>query len=159
MSQILGGAGAFESRLWQELRQKRGLVYSVSSDANASSSRGTFQIELSAAPANVARSIGLVRAQLIQLQNTPVTATELLEAKTRLIDQALLGEESASGQADELLDVAANGLPLDYYQTLAQRYSRITAADIQRVAKADLHPESMIQIFVGPRGEWSEHGI
>ena len=107
----------------------------------------------------MARSIGLVRAQLIQLQNTPVTATELLEAKTRLIDQALLGEESASGQADELLDVAANGLPLDYYQTLAQRYSRITAADIQRVAKADLHPESMFQIFVGPRGEWSEHGI
>ena len=159
MSQILGGAGAFESRLWQELRQKRGLVYSVSSDANASPSRGTFTVELSAAPGNVGRAIGLVREQLMLLQNKSVTATELLEAKTRLVDQALLSEESASGQADELLDVAANGLPLDYYQTLAQRYARITPADIQRVAKAVVHPESMIEIFVGPRGEWSEHGI
>ncbi len=159
MSQILGGAGAFESRLWQDLRQTRGLVYSVSSDANATASRGTFAIELSAAPANVGRAIGLIRQQLIELQNRPVTATELLEAKTRLVSQALLSEESAGGQADELLAVASNGLPLDYYQTLAQRYARITPADIQRVAKATLHPENMIQIFVGPRGSWSDHGI
>jgi len=127
--------------------------------SHTAASRGTFAIELSAAPANVGRAIGLIREQLIGLQNRPVTATELLEAKTRLVSQALLSEESAGGQADELLTVASNGLPLDYYQTLAQRYARITPADIQRVAKATLHPESMIEIFVGPRGAWSDHDI
>ena len=159
MSQILGGAGAFESRLWQELRQKRGLVYSVASSTNASNVRGDFRVELSASPNNVAHAIDLVRRQLVLLQTKPVSATELLEARTRLVSGSLLSEESADGQADELLDVASNGLPLDYFQTLAERYARVTPADIQRVANAYLRPNDMIEIFAGPRGPWSEHGL
>jgi zinc protease len=159
LNQILGGAGAFESRLWQELRQKRGLVYSVSSSTNANVARGDFEIEMSASSGNVEHAIQLVREQLLLLQTKPVTATELLEARTRLVSQSLLSEESAEGQADELLDVASNGLPLDYYQTLAHRYDRITPADIQRVATTYLHPNDLIEIFAGPRGPWSEHGL
>ncbi|MDQ2991959.1 MAG: insulinase family protein, partial [Candidatus Eremiobacteraeota bacterium] len=159
LSQILGGAGAFESRLWQQLRQTRGLVYGVSSELSADASRGDFRIELSASPSKVPQAVDLVRAQLLLLQSTPVSAIELLEAKTRLVSEALLSEESAGGQADELLDVASSGLPLNYYQTLAQRYARITPADIQRVAKVYLHPESLIQIYAGPRGPWSENGL
>ncbi len=159
MSQILGGEGAFESRLWQQLRQTRGLVYSVGSDLRANPSRGDFEIQLSASPSKVPQAIDLVRVQLILLQTAPVSATELLEAKTRLVSEALLSEESAGGQASELLDVASSGLPLDYYQTLGRRYARITPADIQRVAKAYLHPESLIQIYAGPRGPWSENGL
>ncbi len=159
MSQILGGAGAFESRLWQSLRQRRGLVYGVDTDTNASASRGDFRIELSAAPANVPRAIQIVRDEITRMQNEPVTATELLEAKTRLTSQALLAEASADGQAGELLDIASNGLPLDYYQTLQQRYAKITAADIERVAKTDIYADNFIEIFAGPRGSWSDQSL
>jgi zinc protease len=159
LTQILGGPGAFESRLWQELRQNRGLVYDVSADLSASADRGDFKIELNAAPRNVLPAIALVRNELDRLQTQPVSATELLEAKTRLVSTALLSEESAQGQADELMDIARNSLPLDYYRTLGDRYGRVSAADVQRVAKAYLHPDKWIEIFSGPSGPWAQNGI
>lgn len=154
--QILGGQGDFESRLWQELRQKRGLVYGVGADLHSNASRGNVSVSLSAATNNVKQSVDIVRAQMELLQRTPVSPTELLEARTRLVNSALLSEESISGQADELQDIAVNGLPLDYYQTLSRRYARVTAKDIQRVAKKYLRPDKLIEIFTGPPGPWSQ---
>ena len=111
-NQILGGSGAFESRLWQELRQKRGLVYSVNSTLDADADRGDFRIELSASPQRVVEAVKFVRAELEQFQNQPVSATELQEAKIRLVSDALLDEASSTGQAKQLLDILTNGLPL-----------------------------------------------
>ena len=64
LNQILGGSGDFESRLWQELRQKRGLVYSVSSELDSDTDRGDFRIELSASPERVVEAVALVRARV-----------------------------------------------------------------------------------------------
>jgi zinc protease len=157
--QILGGQGAFESRLWQELRQKRGLVYSTQAVLNADADRGDLKIELNASPSNVLPAISLVRKELERLQSQPVSQTELLEARTRLVSTALLSEESSDGQADELMDVASNDLPLEYYRTLSDRYARVTAADVQHVAREYLHPGHLIEIFAGPQGPWSDHAI
>lgn len=159
MSQIIGGAGFFESRLWQELRQKRGLVYSVSTTFKADRDRGDFEIEMSAAPDKVVPAVRIVRDELLRLQKTPVTATELGEAKTRVVSEALLAQESASSQVDELLDTSIHNLPTDYYATLNDRYARITPADIERVAKKYLRPDALIQIYSGPSGPWAMRGL
>lgn len=159
LSEIVGGPGFFESRLWQELRQKRGLVYSVSTQMKSDPSRGDFEVLLSAAPHNVEPAVAIVRDQLERLRTTPVTQTELNEAKVRLVSEALLNESSANGQLDEVLDIAQNHLPLDYYATLAQRYADITPADLQRVAKAYLQPDRLIEVFAGPQGPWSERAL
>jgi len=159
LTQILGGPGYFESRLWQELRQKRGLVYSVGTRVKADRDRGDLEIMLSASPANVGPAIGIVRDQLQRLRTQPVSATELQEAKIRLISGALLNEASASGQLDEIAEIEQNGLPLDYFGTLAQRYAAITPADIQRVAKEYLRPDRLIEVFSGPSGPWSDRAL
>ena len=159
LAQIIGGPGYFESRLWQELRQKRGLVYSVSSAVKADRSRGDLEIELSAAPANVSAAIGIIRSQLQLLRTRPVSRTELQEAKTRLVASALLEESSADGQLGEIGTIARDRLPLDYYATLQQRYAAITPADLQRVAKTYLRPDKLIEIFSGPQGPWTEHAL
>jgi zinc protease len=159
LSEILGGPGAFESRLWQELRQKRGLVYGVSSDLSSDADRGDLRIELNASPQHVQAAIGLVRDQLNALRDRPVSETELTEAKARLVGSALLSEESANNQADELLDILTTHLPLDYYGTLGARYAKVSAADVQRVANEYLQPAKMIEIFSGPQGPWAEHDL
>ncbi|MBV8117387.1 MAG: insulinase family protein [Candidatus Eremiobacteraeota bacterium] len=156
LSQILGGSGAFESRLWQELRQKRGLVYSVSSSIDANADRGDFRIELSASPQRVVEAVRFVREELALLQTQPVSETELQEAKVRLVSDALLEEASSSGQAKQLLDILTNDLPLNYYRTLNERFARISAADVQRVAKVYLKPGRLVEVFAGPSGPWSE---
>ena len=159
LNQILGAGGAFESRLWQELRQKRGLVYSVNSSLDTDADRGDLRVELNASPQRVVESVALVRQELRRLQDEPVSETELQEAKVRLVSNALLDEASSTGQAKQLLDIAVNGLPLDYYRTLNERFARITAADVQRVARAYLRPESLIEVYAGPSGPWAFHAL
>jgi zinc protease len=159
LNQILGASGAFESRLWQEMRQKRGLVYSVESSLNAGRDRGDFRVEIDAAPSRVTEAVEFVRAQLRRLQDEPVTPTELAEAKLRLVSDALLQEGSADGQVRQLMDIATNGLPLDYYRTLNERFASITAADVQRVALKYLAPNQLVQIYAGPEGEWAQQNL
>lgn len=159
LNQILGGAGAFESRLWQELRQKRGLVYSVDSSLEAGADRGDLRVELNASPERVVEAVGIVRQELRRLQDEPVSATELQEAKVRLIGNALLEEASTAGQAKQLLDIAVLHLPPDYYRTLNERFARITSADVQRVARAYLRPQSLVEVYAGPSGPWAMHAL
>jgi len=159
LNQILGGAGAFESRLWQGLRRTRGWVYNVDSSLEADADRGDFRIELNASPQRVVEAVDFVRRELALLQNQPVSATELQEAKVRLVSNALLEEASSTGQAKQIGDIARNDLPLDYYRTLNDRFARITAADVQRVARTYLRPASLIEVYSGPSGPWSMHAI
>lgn len=156
LNQVLGANGYFQSRLWQELRQKRGLVYSVGSTVDAGRDRGDLKIEIDAAPNRVSEAVDFVRSELRTLQTQPITQTELDEAKLRLVSDALLEESSASGQVDQLLDIGINDLPLDYYRTLNERFARITPADVERVAKEYLRPDRLIEIYSGPPGPWSQ---
>jgi len=155
LNQILAGPGAFESRLMNEMRQKRGLVYSVGSRLDADRDRGDLVITLSASPQNVTSAVKFVRAQLTRLQTSPVSDTELTEAKARLVSGALLAEESPGNEVVELENLVRFGLPLDYYATLNDRYARITPGDIQRAAKKYLRPGALITIYAGPPGVWS----
>lgn len=150
LNQILGASGAFESRLWQELRQKRGLVYSADSRLVADRDRGDFQIELEAAPQHVRSAVEFVRDELRRLQEQPVSATELEEAKLRLDGDALLGETSADDQADQLLEIADYDLPLTYFRDRNEELAGITASDVQRVAREYLVPDRLIVIYAGP---------
>ncbi len=155
LNQILGAPGDFESLLWQRLRQQSGLVYSVASSLHADRDRGNFRIELAVAPQNVQLAVSLVRRELRRLQNVPVSAVELQRAKQRLVGGDLIDEASAQGQAQQLLDIGLYGLPLAYYRDRGEELSRVTAADVQRVARRYLRPDELIQIYAGPSGPWS----
>ena len=160
LNQILGGSGAFESRLWQELRQKRGLVYSVTSSLNVARDRGDFRIELNASPSRVPEAVRFVRSELKRFQSEPVSQTELAEAKLRLVSNALLDEASADGQVQQVLDMMINGLPADYYGTLNDRFAAITPSDIERVAQKYLAPDKLVQVYAGPGGgPWTSRSL
>ena len=155
LGELIGGNGFFDSRLWQELRQKRGLVYSVGTSLKADADRGDFEIQLSASPRNVAAAVALTRRELKDLQTHPPDVAQLEQAKTRLSSSALLDEESPAGQLGELLDIVENGYPNDYYRSVTARYDAVTPADVQRVAKTYLRPDQLIQVYAGPWGLWA----
>ena len=156
LTQILGGPGVFESRLFQNLRQRTGLVYSVSADLSSNQRRGDLSITFSTAPDRAARAIALVREQLHNLQDHPVSQRELDDARQRIVVSALLSEASADGQAEQLVTISRDGLAANYYGTLGARLAHITPADLQRVAKRILQPDRLAQVFTGPRGYWSD---
>ncbi len=71
----------------------------------------------------------------------------------------MLDEASSTGQAKQLIDIETNDLPLNYYGTLDERFARITAADVQRVARDYLRPGKLIEVYAGPSGPWTYRAL
>lgn len=151
LSGILGGEGSFDTRLMDEVRTKRGLVYGISSTLDVSRDRGIFAITFSANPKNVRAADALVKVELNRIRTTPVTADEVARARTKIIAGALVSEESTSALVGRVENIAMNRLPLDYYADLGSHYNAITPADILRVAKTYIHPDRMIEVYTGPK--------
>ena len=150
LNTILGESGKFDTRLLQEIRVRRGLVYNVSSSYDAAKYRGFLNFHLSATPANVRPAVNLLKAQLRDLQQNGVSPTELDHAKKYVAASGILGEQSIRGIAEDVANLGANDLPLTYYQTRQANFNKLTAADIQRVAKEYLKPDNLVEIYEGP---------
>jgi len=149
---IYGGNGSLESRLFREVREKRGLVYGASSTLQANQDRGTFTVEFSAVPSKIDAAEALVKAELKRMQTDEVTPEELARAKTRVVATQLNAEQATSAIAGDLLHIGLDGLPATYYATLSDRYAAITAADVQRAAQTWFHPENLVEVRIGPLG-------
>ena len=151
LNSILGGGGGFDTRLMDQVRRQRGLVYSVSSSLNLNRDRGTFDIYFSASPAKVRPALAVVRSQLARVQRQPVTASELSQAKTKLYARALVSEEATDAIVGNVSNIATNDLPLDYYQTLRDRYFKLTAQELLQAARRFIHPNNLVETFEGPK--------
>jgi zinc protease len=145
------GGGAFDARLFREVREKRGLVYGVYSSLQAGRDRGTFSISFRAVPAKVDAANALIRSELKRMQTEPVTADELAKAKTRVIAAAIDAEQATSAIAGDLMTIGTDDLAPSYYATLVQRYAKITPADVQRAAKTWFHPDNLVEVRTGPK--------
>jgi zinc protease len=145
------GGGAFDARLFREVREKRGLVYFAYSSLQAGRDRGTLRISFRAVPSKVDAADAVVRAELKRMQTEPVTADELAKAKTRVVAAATDAEQATSAIAGDLMRIGLDELPPTYYATLAQRYAGISAADVQRAAKTYFHPDNLVEARTGPK--------
>jgi zinc protease len=147
---VLGAGGSFDTRLMHEVRERRGLVYGISSSLQSSRERGVFEIDFSAGPRNVAPALALARAEVRRLTREPVAAGELARAKRKLIAGTLVGEESTQTIVSRLENIAQNHLPNDYYATLSSRYDRIGPRRILAVARRYLRPDAFATVYEGP---------
>jgi zinc protease len=144
------GGGSLESRLFREVREKRGLVYGASSALEANADRGTFTVQFSAVPSKIDEAETVVKSELRRMQTDAVSDDELARAKTRVVATQLIAEQATSSIAGDLMRIGLNELPTTYYTTLAARYASITAADVQRAAQTYFHPDNLVEVRIGP---------
>ncbi len=149
LDQIFGG-DSFDSRLFKEVRMRRGLAYTVYSALDAGVDRGIFEIGLRASPQNVNRAVNLVKSEMRRMQDERVGEAELDRARSRIIGQTVIAEQDKGTLVGDLLNIVQNDLPLNYYGTLSQRYGSIGADTIQRVARTYFHPNHMVEVYEGP---------
>jgi zinc protease len=149
---IYGANGSLESRLFREVREKRGLVYGASSSLEANRDRGTFTVQFSAVPSKIDAAEAVVRAELKRMQTDDVSADELARAKTRVVATQLNAEQATESIATDLLRIGLDDLPPSYYAKLADRYASITAADVRRAAQTYFHPDNLVEVRIGPPG-------
>jgi len=151
LNAVLGGGGSFDTRLMDEVRTKRGLVYGISSSLDVSRDRGFFALNFTANPKNVRAAIGVLKSELVRIRTSPVSLDEVARARTKIVAGALVSEESTSALIGRVDNIAMNHLPLDYYADLGTHYNAITPTDLLRVAKTYIHPERLVEVYTGPR--------
>ena len=145
---VLGGGG-FVSRLTEEVREKRGLAYSVGSGFSPGRDAGAFRIGFQTRPDQADDAVKVSRAVLAKFVAEGPTRSELQAAKDNLIGGFPLLLDSNAKLLGNVANIAWHDLPLDYLDTWTARMNAVTAADIQAAFRRKLQPERMVTVVVG----------
>jgi zinc protease len=145
---ILGGGG-FSSRLNEEVRQKRGLAYSVYSTFAPLSREGAFQIGLQTRGDQAQAALAVVNETLQRFVEQGPTEQELQEAKNNLIGGFPLRIDSNRKIHEYLATIGFYGLPLTYLDDFVGNIRKVSAADIKAAFGRHVHPERMVTVVVG----------
>ncbi|MFC5580994.1 M16 family metallopeptidase [Rhodanobacter terrae] len=146
---VLGG-NAFASRLMVDVRVKHGYAYGVGSALQIERTRSFFKVGYGSDPDKVASVDALISKNLAAMQDTPVEADELTNAKQGEI-RSIASEVSSVGRiAVSLLHWSYQGLPLDEPMVAAKHYIALTAPQVQAAFKKYLKPQHLVQVVQGP---------
>ena len=146
---VLGG-GFYATRLYQDLREKSGLVYYVGVGLQAGKTRAVYLVDYACDPGNVANARAIVARNLKSMQDQPVGADELQRAKAMLLREIPLEESSLGSIAQGFISRTTLGLPLDEPTRAARSYVALTAADVKAAFARWLRPDALVQVTQGP---------
>jgi zinc protease len=146
---VLGG-GFYATRLYHDLRQVAGLVYSVDVSLGASKTRASYSVDYGCDPPNVSKAKALIIRDLNQMRTEDVSESDLHQAKALLLRQIPLAESSEDAVAGGLLGRAEIGLPLDEPIRAAKKYYALTADDVKAAFARHVEPQNLVQIVRGP---------
>jgi len=147
---VLGGGG-FVSRLTEEVREKRGLAYSVYSGFSPGLDAGAFTVGFQTRPDQADEAVKVARGVLEKFVADGPTSAELQAAKDNLIGGFPLLLDSNRKLVGNVANIAWNDLPLDYLDTWTARMNAITVADVKAAFQRKLQPERMVTVMVGAR--------
>jgi zinc protease len=145
---ILGGGG-FVSRLTREVRELRGLSYSVYSYFSPGLHAGSFTVGLSTRPDQATQALEVARQVVRDFVAQGPTEDELRQAKQSLVSGFVLRLDSNARLLENVANIAWHDLPLDYLSTWTSQVERLTTADIRAAFARKLQPERMVTVLLG----------
>ena len=148
MNHILGG-GTFNSWLYEEVREKRGLAYSIYSYLEPRKELPFWMGNVATANAGMAKSVELIREQVRKMRDQGVTDKELEDAKLFINGSFPLRFTSTDRIASILVQLQFDKLGIDYLERRPSLISAVTKEDIARVAKRFLDPTKLTFAVVG----------
>jgi zinc protease len=148
---ILGGGG-FVSRLTDEVREKRGLSYSVGSGFAPGLHAGAFTVSLQTRPEQAEKALQVAREVLARFVADGPLETELKAAKDNLIGGFALRLDSNRKLLDNVASIAWNNLPLDYLDQWTRQIDKLTLQDIRAAFARKLQPQKMATVLLGRGG-------
>ncbi len=143
------GAG-MSSRLFQEIREKRGLVYSVYSYHSSYAETGLFAVYAGTAPTNAEKVVGLIKNEIEKVVEKGVTEQELIRAKEHIKGQLVLGLESTSRRMTRLGRIEMTHGEYLSIDDIIARIDAVTLEAVSEVARDIFKPEKMVLTAIGP---------
>ena len=147
LDNILGGTSS--SRLFQEVRERRGLAYSVYSFQSLYAGSGQIGLYLGTRPDNVGRALGVVADELERFRNEPATDDELERSKENVKGRVLLALESTTSRMNRLGSSVLAGMPLLSVDEVEARIDAVTVEDLHALAEELLAPERLSAAGIG----------
>ncbi len=153
MNQVF--SGGFGSRVFQSVRTKMGLAYSVGGSYGASYDHpGTFTV---AAATKSASTVAATRAMLDEigrLKTLPPTSAELKSAKDQVLNSFIFNYDSPDKTLSEQVVLALYGYPSDFLDKYKTGIEKVTAADVTRVANKYIDVSKLAIVVVGNQSEF-----
>ena len=146
---ILGG-GSLVSRLFDKVREQRGLVYDVHSYFLPFREEGPFIIGLQTRNEEVNQALSVVDEALREFIAKGPSAEELSAAKKNITGSFNLQFSSNRTIAAQLAMLGYYELPLDYFKTFSDKINAVTSEQIHKAFEAHVHPDNLITVMVGP---------
>ncbi len=149
LNNVLGGG--MSSRLFQEVREKRGLAYAVYSYHQGYSDAGAIKTYVGSTTGNVGEAVKVITEQLERIQEEPVPDEELERTKQQLKSSTLLALESTAARMNRIGRGVITGSELLTPEEISARIEAVSAEDIRRLARAHLNLDNMYLSAVGPK--------
>jgi len=147
---ILGGGG-FSSRLYEQVREKRGLSYSVYSYFAPYEQTGAFQVGLQTRGDQARDALAVVRSVVGDFVAQGPTPDELEAAKQNIVGGFALRIDSNRKIVDYLAVIGFYQLPLDYLDTFPAKVEAVTLEQIRDAFQRRIHPDRMATVVVGAK--------
>ena len=155
LSEILGGG--FSSRLVKRVRSELGLAYAVGASWSAQYDYdGTFFVLCNTRSDATVQATKEVLAQIKRITEGPVTPQELAVAKESLRNSFVFNFDTTGEIVRRLMVYEYYGYPRDFLEKFRANVEKVTAADIQRVARAHLHPDKLVILAVGRQQDFDQ---
>ena len=141
--------GSLSSRLFQEVREKRGLVYTVYSFSNMYKETGLSGLYFGCRPERLGTVMETVGRELVRLMREPVPEDELLRAKEHLKGRMILGLESTSSRMTRLGKGVMTGTEILSLDELAGRVDAVTSEQLLELAGEIYRPDRLSVVGIG----------
>ena len=146
---VLGGSGLI-SQLSVEIREERGLAYSTYSYFVPMNRQGPYIVGLQTKNDQAANAQEIALETVRRFVENGPTEDELQAAKNNLVGGFPLRIDSNEQIANQVLNIAFYGLPIDYLDTWSDKVSAVTAAQIRDAFQRRVDPERWTRVRVGP---------
>ena len=142
--------GNMSSRLFQEVRERRGLAYSIYSFLSSHSDSGMLGIYAGVRPDTLEETLELIRRELTRLKREPITEAELREAKEHIKGGMYLSAESSDSRMSRLAKNEIQFGRFVPYEEIETGLDRVTSEQVMGLAQEIFQPDSMALVLLGP---------
>jgi predicted Zn-dependent peptidase len=154
---VLGGTSS--SRLFQEVRERRGLAYSVFSFASQHVSTGEVGLYVGTRPENLREAVETIAGELRRFVGEPVSAQELTRSRENLKGRMVLSLESTGARMNRLGACVLNDVPILSVDEVIDRIDAVEAEDVLQLAGELLAPEQLSVACVGADEDVFRHAL
>jgi predicted Zn-dependent peptidase len=148
LDNVFGGTSS--SRLFQEVRERRGLAYAVYSFTSAYQDTGQVGLYVGTRPDNVAEAFAVVASELARMREEPATPEELARAKENLKGRVVLALESTGARMNRLGSEILAGMPLLSLDETVERIDAVSHEDLAGLVEELWSPERLSAAGIGP---------